>query len=555
MRSRFLFVAIFFGMTALPLAVMLAPISVLAPVPENRQLAPPPSWSWPGLSDARPIREASTWFDDHFGLRSLLIRAKTQIDYSVFDTSSRVHLGKDGQLFPRGAIDLEKPLVDQYLRAHEADVLDSFRALAGALNARGIRLMVIINLMSDRYLADKLPATVPHFPEPRAIDGFLAKLAATPGLTYIDADAILRREQAQGPIFHKTDFHWNDAGAFGVAREVIDVMSRSEGRPSPWVRPPRFTTQPFSGGLATFMPLFFPPSEEGVFAEGPPRVSAGTHTPLTPELRDSLWQAHVTNSGPGLLPPLFVFGDSFADQLERAGLTAYVRDYHRVWKPGDASTVSAVAAVIPPETRYAVFQFIEVSYWSFVSLANKKDVALAVERIRSSARPSRSDLVNGGMEIDDDGDRVPDGWQVASPSGNDHRVCNPVKAHTGNCFFRFQGDASAQAHDLTQVITHSGVAGDALDLKLFVLANGVTAGRGKIVLTVENTSSGQLETAHLAIPDGTDKYQELSLVHQVGSLNPGVREDDRIVLTIRAVGMTAGSSLLVDDVSLRFTPP
>jgi hypothetical protein len=159
------------------------------------------------------------------------------------------------------------------------------------------------------------------------------------------------------------------------------------------------------------------------------------------------------------------------------------------------------------------------------------------------------------MEIDDDGDRVPDGWQVASPSGNDHRVCNPVKAHTGNCFFRFQGDASAQAHDLTQVITHSGVAGDALDLKLFVLANGFTAGRGRIVLTVENTSSGQLETAHLAIPDRTDNYQELSLVHQVGSLNTGVREYDRIVLTIRAVGMTAGSSLLVDDVSLRFTPP
>jgi SGNH hydrolase-like domain, acetyltransferase AlgX len=547
MRSRFLFVAIFFGMTALPLAVMLAPMSVVEPVPENRRLAPPPSWSWSGLSDARLIRESSTWFDDHFGLRSLLIRAKTQIDYSVFDTSSRVHLGKDGQLFPRGAIDLEKPLVDQYLRAHEADVLNSFRALAGALNARGIRLMVIINLMSDRYLADKLPATIPHFPEPRAIDGFLAKLAATPGLTYIDADAILRREQAQGPIFHKTDFHWNDAGAFGVAREVIDVMSRSEARPSPWVRPPRFTTRPFSGGLATFMPLFFPPSEEGVFAEAPPRVS--------PELRDSFWQAHVTNSGPDLLPPLFVFGDSFADQLERAGLPAYVRDYHRVWKPGDASTVSAVAAVIPPETRYAVFQFIEVSYWSFVRLADKKDVALAVERIRSSARPPRSDLVNGGMEIDDDGDRVPDGWQVVSARGTDHRVCNPAKAHTGNCFFRFKGDASEEVHDLTQVITHSGVAGNTLDLRLFVRANGITTGQGKIVLTVENTSGGHLETVHQAIPEGTYKYQELSLVHRVGSLNTGVREYDRIVVKITAVGMTAGSSLLVDDVSLSFTPP
>ena len=43
----------------------------------------------------------NAWFDDRVGFRDLFIRAKNQIDYTLFDTSKKVWIGSDGWLFDR----------------------------------------------------------------------------------------------------------------------------------------------------------------------------------------------------------------------------------------------------------------------------------------------------------------------------------------------------------------------------------------------------------------------------------------------------------------------
>ena len=55
------------------------------------------------------------WFNDHFGFRDFLIRSKTQIDYSVFGMSTRIHVGSDGWLFYRSVMDVEKPKFEKIL--------------------------------------------------------------------------------------------------------------------------------------------------------------------------------------------------------------------------------------------------------------------------------------------------------------------------------------------------------------------------------------------------------------------------------------------------------
>ena len=106
------FVIIFFVLILLPLIATVAGVTLVTPVDEKRKLAPPPQWEWPPDSVAF-VKQATSWFDDNFGLRSLLIRLKTQIDLSVFRTSDRVHIGSDGQLFYRSVMDIEKLAVEE----------------------------------------------------------------------------------------------------------------------------------------------------------------------------------------------------------------------------------------------------------------------------------------------------------------------------------------------------------------------------------------------------------------------------------------------------------
>src|SRR5262249_17460940 len=140
-------------------------------------------------------------------------------------------------------------------------------------------------------------------------------------------------------------------------------------------------------------------------------------------------------------------------------------------------------------------------------------------------------------------------------SGNDRVVWNPLKVHVGNCAFRFAGDPEPEAATLKQVIRHGGVAGDSLDLKLFVRAIQFATGHAKVVLMVNDTPTGEVEQAVLDIPGGTYPYQELNLGHQVGSINPALTVYDRIILKIKAVAMASGNTLFVDDLTLAIASP
>src|SRR5262245_21621978 len=51
--------------------------------------------------DATLATDVNRWFDDRYGFRDLLIRTKNQIDYTLFRSSTRVAIGRDGWLFLR----------------------------------------------------------------------------------------------------------------------------------------------------------------------------------------------------------------------------------------------------------------------------------------------------------------------------------------------------------------------------------------------------------------------------------------------------------------------
>lgn len=374
---RLSFIAGFFVLTLLPLAQMALKLPSARPVDENRTLAPRPRAIWQDPFEW--VKQADAWFTDHFGFRSLLIRTKTQIDYSIFRMSSKVYLGADNYLFYRPVLDAEKPAIDRFLKDHAADIAGNVRELHSALASRGIRLGVSINLLADRYLPEKLPASAPRYPEPQRIDSLIAELGKQLGPDFFDPAPILREVARKHPIFHKTDFHWNNPTAGEVAKVIVNRWSSLLGRDAPvWTRAIAMRPVRNSGGIARFWPLFIPRDETTLEIDFNFENPAGAESFTKQGIFES--GHRIPDPRPDLLPTCVMVGDSFSDGYLVAGFYIYFQNFYRVrWEAG--VSISRVIESLPDDTRLLLIQFTETDIYALNALADKADVKRAVAMI------------------------------------------------------------------------------------------------------------------------------------------------------------------------------
>lgn len=379
--TRRIFIAAILVLALLPGLQTLTRLSPEFAVDEQRALAPPPS-----LAAPEPyLQQANKWFSDHYGFRSLLIRLKATIDYRVFHVSDKVHVGRDGYLFYRSTLDDEKPAMDRYLTTHTDAAIQGITRYAQALHDKGIGMVMVVNLLGDRLIPEKLPKDVAARKPLRHIDDFIEKLSHVPNVTFIDSTAILQATARTRPIFHRTDFHWNDPAAFPVAQAMVDAMSRGEGKSQTvWKHDLEIKTEKLSGGVARFMPLLNPPSEQTLFVKQNWSWPAGFASVAgTPPYEGITTTAPGT---PGLLHPVLLVGDSFMDGILRAGFQAYFMQTYRIrWAPG--LSLETITAAIPPDTRWMTVQFIEVSTPAIDAFSDSDSVTRSIQLLQRRATP------------------------------------------------------------------------------------------------------------------------------------------------------------------------
>lgn len=363
--SRAIFLIGFVLALWLPMVQMVSGVIPLPALDENRNLAPAPVLkSWDGLDEY--AHEAVNWFNDHFGFRDFLIRLKTQIDYSVFGMSTRIHIGDDGWLFYRSVLDIQQPHFERTLRTDADAVVEGTRRLADALAARGVQLVLMVAPMKNVFYANHLPGTAPKLPEPRQIDLLQDRFRSMKEIVFLDTNAILRETMKTRHVFHRTDFHWNDPAAFEVTKSLVNQLGKLEGRTEPvWNHEIEVEERVQSGGEATFMPIFFPPTETGLFVKPnwtqPPYDYTDKQAPFE-------WVYAMKEPPVRQLPPMVVLGDSFFDGMLRSGiLPQFSKIYRARWS---ATMLQELVDNLPPDTRYLFVEFIEVSAYAFSSLAS-----------------------------------------------------------------------------------------------------------------------------------------------------------------------------------------
>lgn len=320
---------------------------------ENRRRASRPTFSWKGVlaGDAPYGKKYEKYFDDHFGFRDLLIRTKHQIDFSLFNRSDEILIGKDGNLFFR---DVEKYQLDQDLEweGSKRQLWKNLHDLHDFFAEKGI-LFVTVPLPNKNTLYPELVAPwAIRRPKDTAFHQ-LRDMLAKGDLPWVDGYRVLADHRPEGALFHRTDFHWNDVGAAHVGKAIVDELGKRTGTGTRWEVPiDRVSLRNFSGNQSLALGLFHPPTEDTWVS--PPRLAERSRC-KAPE-GWYLYSCAARPSQPGpLLPPTVVVGDSFGEQFRTTDFPAHFSAIRHM----RYTDMRAHLSDIPADTKVILFEFQE----------------------------------------------------------------------------------------------------------------------------------------------------------------------------------------------------
>ncbi len=225
--TEIILIAMFVAIIGLPLAGKLLPSQGAFALTENRAPAPFPKINitgpgW-GFSIVSFPRRFERFWNDSFAFRWYLIRAHSLASVALgVSPSPKALVGTNGFLFYAG-----EQSVDYFRRtkpfnpAGLARWREDLESRAAWLAARGIRYLVVVAPNKETIYPEFMPAALrPLRPESR-LDQLLDELHAKSSVNVVDLRGALVRAKADGRVYHKTDTHWNDAGALVASREIL----------------------------------------------------------------------------------------------------------------------------------------------------------------------------------------------------------------------------------------------------------------------------------------------------------------------------------------------
>jgi alginate O-acetyltransferase complex protein AlgJ len=220
-------VAGFLIVIALPLAANIAGKDGGDQEAENRDLATFPTFERTWESAVAWPSGLDEWFQDHFGFRSTLVRWYGESRYYGLHVSpsAPVVRGKDGWLYYADDGGLDDYTNEQPLPPGE---IENWRqTIVRARDwCRAHGVAYVFTIVPDK------PVIYPDYyddhvrqlsPVSRADQVFTAALDTG---VVLDVRQALLAGRSRDRLYHKTDTHWNDRGAFLAYQQIIDAVHR-----------------------------------------------------------------------------------------------------------------------------------------------------------------------------------------------------------------------------------------------------------------------------------------------------------------------------------------
>jgi hypothetical protein len=327
-------IVVFIAVLWMPTAGMVFDLDHDDPSDENRTPAawPTLAWDWDSF---RELPEGLTrYFEDHFAFRQRLVRwqAAARLRALGVSPSDAVINGRDGWLFyaDDGALDdyaEAAPFTGAELEIWRRTLQDT----SDWLRAQGVAYLFVIS--PDKHVV--YPEFMPDTIRPAAvsrIDQLVDHLRRHSTVRVLDLRPALLAGKERERIFHRTDTHWNDRGAFIGYQQIVHALAADVPRLRPPTRDvfePR-TVHSRGLDLAGMLGLTRVLAEEDLLLVPRRPAVARIVEPRTPNRR--LMHARVVTEAPTRGPRAVVFMDSFG-----AGLIPFLsEDFSRavyLWQP------------------------------------------------------------------------------------------------------------------------------------------------------------------------------------------------------------------------------
>jgi len=169
-----------------------------------------------------------SYFNDHFGFRNALVRINFLLKYKLLNVSpsSQVVIGKEGWFFYKGDGSIEDY---RGITHFDEDVLNkwarSYEMKRQWLEKQGIKYLLVLPPNKESIYSEYLPRHINKVRVKTGLDDLVDRLKKDKVVDLVDLRPALLKEKHNNLLYHKTDTHWNNYGAFVAYREIMKPVS------------------------------------------------------------------------------------------------------------------------------------------------------------------------------------------------------------------------------------------------------------------------------------------------------------------------------------------
>ena len=228
-RADIALIALFFAIIWLPTADSFLHLDHAASPNENRPPTAFPAFQ-PTFNGTREFLAGfEGWFGDHFGWRRQLVRWERRLKWSLFRDARIAHVlvGKEGWLYFSDGRTVDDISGSRPFSA--SDLEEWLSLLTGRrdwLKERGIRYLFVVPPDKQTIYPEHLPDwLIARARSPRRIDQLLAHIRAHSDVPILDLRETLLDAKKLGQVYHRTDTHWNDRGAFAAYLRIVSEVT------------------------------------------------------------------------------------------------------------------------------------------------------------------------------------------------------------------------------------------------------------------------------------------------------------------------------------------
>lgn len=338
--------------------------SNVEPVQELRKLeAFPNTWTGRPVDIDKNYAKFEKWFSDNLGLRDLMIRGKNELDYQLFRSSSRVYFGKGNEIYGRNLIDRQVPAMEAMLRTQtNRDIIhQAIVDVSDGMKAQGVTVITVMPMQKPYFYSGRLPFFAPVLPEKTNFMELYKDLLSDPRLHMVDVYGILNSIKDRYQIFYTQDFHWTEASALSVSKDVVNRIAALEGSDDRWDHAIKIEEKPYVGSDARFSARLDSSrtvTEPFIVADWP---VAHQKTQLSPQITGLEFETDDLN-GKGLLPATCMYGNSFSDGMIQSGISEYFQKFTKIDRN---RPLSDLPNLVSGKCKYLIVQILDIStgYW------------------------------------------------------------------------------------------------------------------------------------------------------------------------------------------------